>query len=282
LRGLGSSSSGCFGILAATVPACYLDSRVLAEPPGESVSTPVRYDVYQHVTLEIHQDCTIAGSPAKSDSSTLKTLGVSNPESRIEQMWFSRVSPETTTPRSFNKREPAPPPRAKATCVKHSSKRSFAARSMQRHRASVLRRSLFEKSPPHRRTYGGAGGRLRGSPARADRPASLCNENGPCWIASRTPDRELYAGGGFRDKSDGALGETNTSQVKWLGSGQHGAGVVHYWRPRSSTGCSLLPACRIYSPKARKNRFGGPIRVKRSGSVKRVEEDGQERQALLA
>ena len=29
-------------------------------------------------------------------------------------------------------------------------------------------------------------------------------------------------------------------------------------------------------------RFRGPIRVKRSGSVKGVEEDGQERQALLA
>jgi hypothetical protein len=42
LRSLGSSSSGCFGILAATVPAYYLDSRVLAEPPGESVRTPVR------------------------------------------------------------------------------------------------------------------------------------------------------------------------------------------------------------------------------------------------
>jgi hypothetical protein len=29
-------------------------------------------------------------------------------------------------------------------------------------------------------------------------------------------------------------------------------------------------------------RFRGPVRVKRSGSVKGVEEDGQERQALLA
>jgi hypothetical protein len=35
------------------------------------------------------------------------------------------------------------------------------------------------------------------------------------------------------------------------------------------------------SSKARKNRLHGPIRVKRSGSVKGVK-DGQERQALLA
>ncbi len=49
---------------------------------------------------------------------------------------------------------------------------------------------------------------------------------------------------------------------------------------------SISPHGSISSQHADKvldlTRFRGPIRVKRSGSVKGVEEDGQERQALLA
>src|SRR5215218_8198043 len=44
----------------------------------------------------------------------------------------------------------------------------------------------------------------------------------------------------------------------------------------------LLRKPTISSSKARKNRFHGPIIVRRSGSTKGIEEDGQDRQALLA
>src|SRR5215207_3918372 len=120
LHGVRRRPSGGLRILTTTIPAYYLHPRVLAKPAGEGVRAPVWQDVHQRATFEIYQDRTVAASPAERKSSTLKTLGVSRLGSRIERMWFNRVSPETTIPRSLRRRDPASPPRAKETCVNHS------------------------------------------------------------------------------------------------------------------------------------------------------------------
>jgi len=46
LHGMRSCPPRRFGVLAATVPAHHLYSRMLPEPVGESVRTPVGQDVY--------------------------------------------------------------------------------------------------------------------------------------------------------------------------------------------------------------------------------------------
>ena len=46
LHGIGCGSTCGLCILAATIPAHYLNTRMLPEPVGESIRTPVRQDVY--------------------------------------------------------------------------------------------------------------------------------------------------------------------------------------------------------------------------------------------
>ena len=46
LHCMGSSSSSCFGVLAAAIPAHYLHPWMLREPMGESVRAAVGQDVY--------------------------------------------------------------------------------------------------------------------------------------------------------------------------------------------------------------------------------------------
>lgn len=56
-----------FGVLAATIPAHHLHTRVLPKPPGEGIRAPVGQHVYQSAVFEVHQDRPVAGSPTKSE-----------------------------------------------------------------------------------------------------------------------------------------------------------------------------------------------------------------------
>ncbi len=63
---------------------------------------------------------------------------------------------------------------------------------------------------------------------------------------------------GSRSKGEGVCVGLNTCEVQHFGSGQDSAGVRHE-QPRGSTEPFWLPACRIFSPKARKNRANGSM-----------------------
>lgn len=55
------------GVLATTVPAHHLHPWVFREPPGKRVRAPVRQDVHQFTTFEIHQYRSVAGSATESE-----------------------------------------------------------------------------------------------------------------------------------------------------------------------------------------------------------------------
>jgi len=57
----------CFGVLSASISAHHFHPWMLTEPVDEAIRAPVRQDVYQRATLEIHQYRPVAGSPAESE-----------------------------------------------------------------------------------------------------------------------------------------------------------------------------------------------------------------------
>ncbi len=67
LHGVRDGPRRRFRILAATIPTDHLHTWVLRKPPGEGVRTPVRQDVYQCVTFEVHKYRPVAGPAAESE-----------------------------------------------------------------------------------------------------------------------------------------------------------------------------------------------------------------------
>jgi hypothetical protein len=57
----------CFSVLAATIPAHYLHTRMLPDPVGERVRAAVGQNIHQFTTFEIHQNGPVASSTTESE-----------------------------------------------------------------------------------------------------------------------------------------------------------------------------------------------------------------------
>ena len=111
---------------------------------------------------------------------------------------FQKARPRLPSESEGDVREPAIEPLGCASVVRGDTGQSL------REDSSVAG-FLVAEEPPHVQVN-----RVTGIPCQG-RSASIlsCNENGPWWIPSRTPDKESNSGGGPREESNGVFSGTN-------------------------------------------------------------------------
>jgi hypothetical protein len=112
---------------------------------------------------------------------------------------FQKARPRLPSESEGDVREPAIEPLGCASVVRGDTGQSL------REDSSVAG-FLVAEGPPHVQVN-----RVTGIPCQGSRSASIlsCNENGPWWIPSRTPDKESNSGGGPREESNGVFSGTN-------------------------------------------------------------------------
>ena len=192
LHGIRSSPPRRFSVLPAAIPAYYLHPRMLPKPSGEGVRAPVGQDVHKRATFEIHQDRPVAGSPAESEvihaqypgrlviSKLRRTNVVEQGLSRDhDPEVFEKTRSRFPSKGEGDVREPliqtlgSPPVARSDTGQAFCEERSVTSRFLTEEPADAQADAYGNSLP----------GQVRQRPC--------VTRNGPYWIASCTPDREL-------------------------------------------------------------------------------------------